>query len=105
MPIGSPIWFFSARALAPQVQLTEIKMLALDKRTGHVAMQTVERSYAHGFEFAVDAKERLVDITLLGSQQPIRHRLKLTDQPLPDAAAAPGPEKPVAKPPEPQKKS
>ena len=83
VPNGSPLWFFTARALAQQIQLSEIRMLAIDKRTGKVALQQGERAYGHGFDFAIDPKEKQLDITLLGSQQPIRHRLKLTDQPLP----------------------
>jgi len=98
MPNASPIWFFTVRTFAQLNQRTEIRMLALDKRSGRVAMQSEETSYGHGFEFAIDPKEKQIDITLLGSQQPIRHRLTLTD--LPFAAVAPAPEKSAEVPPE-----
>jgi outer membrane protein assembly factor BamB/TolA-binding protein len=102
MPYSSPVWFFAARTQALQGQNSEIKMLALDKRTGHVAMQASEKSYGHGFEYEIDPKDHHIDITLLGSQQPIKHRLKLTAEPVPDVAAAPLPAKIPEKPPEPK---
>jgi outer membrane protein assembly factor BamB len=100
-PTSSPFWFFSARAVSPQVKLAEIRMLALDKRTGRVALQTAEGIYGHSFEFGLDPKEQLVDITLIGSQQPVRYRLKLTGEAITTAPAVPA--TPPAPPPEPRR--
>lgn len=83
MPNGSPFWFFAARVLPQQGQVTEIRMLAIDKRTGRVGLRVMEKTFGNGFEFTIDPKEHQIDVVLIGGQQRILHRMTMTDQPVP----------------------